>query len=291
MLSLVGSNEVYKVFCTLAYNYLNKNKEITPDSLKKAIKEYLVNQYPFLPYSEGLKTEIIQSGNKLTKLIQVFDLEKEIRINFDGDSKPHSNYNLDLLNKAMRRMENLNELYSVFYLSIDTIALTNNIRFPGSASTPDAIGFIWLQPEEVWTELDMLESLIHELTHTLLGYDNLVHKHYRKPSEILNRNTWVPSAIRKELRPVNGVAHSILVGTELLNFRKNNNIQDHQINVHGSTQKLFNNTKRAIESLKSSKDSWDILSSRMQHLLNIAYESLNKLNIKETNNGLYESKV
>lgn len=274
MWSLVGVNNVFKTLCTLTHGQLENKKTVTIQILKKAITDYLIKHNPHITYSNSLKPCIIQSGHQLIEIIKILDLEKEIRSHNENNLEAVNKSNLNKLNAAMKSMQQLNDIYSLFFLSVDTIALTSNIKFAGSATTPEAIGVVWIQPDEHWSMFDVLESLVHELTHNLLGFDNLVNKHYDKPSEIMNPNTWVPSAIRNQPRPVNGVAHSIIVGTELLNLRNRLNYDDSEVSVHGNSKELITKTKNAIDSFKSQRDSWQILSNRMQHLLNLADESL-----------------
>lgn len=278
MYSLVGFSNVIKILYILSIEHSTGEKNLI--NLKKAIKTYLTINFKESTYSNQLDPEILYQGASLNLILQSLDLQ--------NDTTPYTQQSLKLqkayankVEESLNQLQFAEEIYSLFYLAIDTIAVTSNIKFSGSATTPKAIGMMWIQPDEKWEKEDFTESLIHEFTHTLLGYDNLVNYHYEKPKEIMDKKNWVPSAIRNEERPVNGVAHSIIVGIEILNFRKLSNCIVNKNNVHGSSIELFRKTARAVENLKNKKESWEILSERMQYLINEAELSLLKLSEEE----------
>lgn len=284
MYSLVGFNNVLKMLYILSYEHSSGEKNYI--NLKKALKTYLRLNFKESIHSAQLDPQILYQGVSLNRILQSLDLQNDITPYTQQSLKLQKVY-VNKVEESLNQLQFAEEIYSLFSLAIDTIAVTANIKFSGSATTPKAIGMMWIQPNIDWTKEDFTESLIHEFTHTLLGYDNLVNYHYEKPEEIMNKQNWVPSAIRNEERPVNGVAHSIIVGIEILNFRKLSNYVVNKKNVHGSSVELFRKTANAVENLKKKNESWEILSERMQYLINEAELSLLKLSKEETQYGSY----
>ncbi|MGE7926851.1 aKG-HExxH-type peptide beta-hydroxylase [Lysinibacillus xylanilyticus] len=280
MYSLVSQKEILSSLYKISFSFLENYEEINIYSLKKALKQYYITSCNADVYSENFEVDILTQGDKLKNIINLFELENsEITIIEDTNLS----LNKEKIIKALETIKTLS-ISPLFYLVIDTIALTNNIKSAGSATSIKSIGVIWIQIEKHWTEFDIVEALIHEFTHTLLNLDEIVNVHYKNEKQISNMKTWVPSAIRKELRPVPGVVHSIIVSMEILLLRKNLKYQ--QVTLHGPSEKLLMQTIKALEALKETKESFELLTQRTQELLTLSEKKL--LNYSKEMSGINE---
>jgi hypothetical protein len=96
---------------------------------------------------------------------------------------------------------------------------------------------------------DLQEFLIHELGHTLLFLDEWRFGLFTSYPELLKRENWVASAIRKTVRPLDKAFHSVVVATEVLLAR------DHLLGhpatsvLHPSSPVLASGVLRSIESM------------------------------------------
>ncbi len=92
-------------------------------------------------------------------------------------------------------------------------------RLPRGGTTSLAPGVIWLAVHDHESTEDLLEILIHELTHLMLFNDELVHPQFHYNTITLREN-FTRSAILKIDRPLDKVVHSIVVGTEVILARE-----------------------------------------------------------------------
>ncbi|GEO28128.1 hypothetical protein AAC03nite_39130 [Alicyclobacillus acidoterrestris] len=179
--------------------------------------------------------------------------------------------NLNKVQQAYQCLENIDQTFkNIFDLVIFNILVTNLVSVAGSCSTPYALGIIWVQPNNDWTQQDIVEALIHEFTHSVLFLDEQRYQHYVDIKSLTKESNWIPSAIRNENRPLNAVAHSILVATELLSFRQKFGLRNTGVGLHGDSDELLRKTLAAISQSQINADIWNLLSPRMKFLINLA---------------------
>lgn len=139
--------------------------------------------------------------------------------------------------------------YSLLHLFItDIFILPSNGARGGSSS--DSIGLIWANPKESYPITDVVEFLIHELTHHCMFIDEQRYGHYNYQN-ILDNTNWADSAILKKPRPIDKVLHSIIVSLEIILFR--DLVIGHPIKpkVHPPTTMLIDQIKKSIVSIKN----------------------------------------
>lgn len=138
--------------------------------------------------------------------------------------------------------------YSLLQMIITDIFILPSHGTRGGSST-DGIGLIWANPKETYPLFDVVEFLVHELTHHCMFIDEQRYGHYDYDT-ILKKENWVESAILKKPRPVDKVLHSIVVSLEIILFR--DSVTGHPVKpkVHPPTQMLINQIKTAIKSLQ-----------------------------------------
>lgn len=272
MLTLVGFTEVLKTIYTLSYPFIQSSSP-PYQKLKNALKEHLSQINPEVTRSKEIEPEFIISGDRLTSLLQIMDIEKYNK----NMNSPHF-INEKALHRVRKGFNYLNkndsQLGDTFRVVVDTVAVTTAVTTPGSASSHKAVGMIWVQPDNNWSDKDIVESLVHEMTHTLLYLDEQCYGHFHKDVALNDEKAWVPSAIRNTRRPVYGVVHSIIVATELLSLRKRLGFNEDDISIHGRSSELFKKTNYALNTLKQQQLSWELLTPRMKSLINRSDEIL-----------------
>jgi hypothetical protein len=114
-------------------------------------------------------------------------------------------------------------LFQLLRTAIHSIALssstTNRLgQRAHGGSTNNLIGLIWLAVG-VHTQMDdLLELLVHELTHTLVFLDELNHPYFNY-TNLPHRDYWSLSAILGRNRPMDKAVHSVMVAAEIINAR------------------------------------------------------------------------
>ena len=135
---------------------------------------------------------------------------------------------------------------------LDTIITDIFIMPSGVAragSTSQAIGIIWANPKTTYDSFDIVEILVHELTHHTMFIDEACHKHYNY-NLIIDKSNWARSAILNEYRPFDKVLHSIVVSMEIILLRIQ--CQQHIVNcrVHPSTTIMREQLRDSIDSIE-----------------------------------------
>lgn len=120
--------------------------------------------------------------------------------------------------RAIDELALYSEDHSVLFNMIVTDILVSPSRLARGGSTSLAIGAIWANPDPTFTINDVMEILVHELTHHTMFLDELRYGHYFY-SNVIDRSSWARSAILKSVRPLDKVLHSIVVAVEVLLFR------------------------------------------------------------------------
>ncbi len=155
--------------------------------------------------------------------------------------------------KEIRLVRALSELdlYSAEHSTLLNTVITDIFIMPSGVarggSTSQAIGMIWANPKVSYTITDVIEIMVHELTHHTMFLDELRYTHYSY-SRVLDRSTWAHSAILNVARPLDKVLHSIVVAIEVLLFREV--YLGHPVNprVHPPTGLMIEQLEHSISS-------------------------------------------
>ena len=159
----------------------------------------------------------------------------------------------------------------VFGLVIHTIFLkaskpSSSSRGSHGGSSSAAIGTIWLTVEDALQRVDIMEMLVHELTHHLLFIDELNHAQFAY-SEIAKPENFARSAILKRNRPLDKVVHSIVVATEILEARRKYLYGFGPSKIHPPSDALKQDTEMAIESVLTLPNLNDLITSHLREVL------------------------
>ncbi|WP_422648048.1 HEXXH motif domain-containing protein [Cupriavidus sp. H18C1] len=137
---------------------------------------------------------------------------------------------------------------ALFDIIITDILLCSSSVARGG-STSQAIGLIWMNPGPDYHRSDVVEILVHELTHHALFLDELRYAHYNY-SVLFDSSTWTTSAILNIPRPLDKVLHSIVVAAEVLLFREQCSGHLSAPRVHPPTHLMLEQLRESIQSTK-----------------------------------------
>jgi hypothetical protein len=158
------------------------------------------------------------------------------------------------------------ELYELFKL-VAPIVRTSGSSSPraGSLTTSHAVGVVWVYPSHEWSGDDTAEAMVHELTHNLIFLDDHRFGHVKNWDLAFDPAYWSLSAIRKDARPLHAVFHSIVVGFELLEYRKRS--QAPAPHLHANSQALSTSVLSAANQLLAFNRAPEVLSPRALELV------------------------
>lgn len=257
MFSTFGRDEVIKDIYRIAAPYAGPAQVTTVGELRDVFHRFLSRHQPYMPVNRSddpfvldseLEDELVRAysfNNTLDDLRQTQIIGKAYPL----DVKLAR---IDFARRALDRFLSLDEeLSAVFELAIHSIIVRPSDRPAGRAShggsSSAALGVIWLSLGPTVNELDVVEMLLHELTHHLLFIDERSFAHFDY-AEMARESNRAYSAILNLRRPVDKVLHSIVVATELVLGRQSF-LPSGAITVHPPTHKLSADILAAYASL------------------------------------------
>jgi len=143
-------------------------------------------------------------------------------------------------------------------------------------STSQAIGVIWFDPKLSYGPCDVMEMIVHELTHQLMFIDELRRPHYDY-ALLLKENSWPTSAILKTRRPFDKALHSAVVAMEVLLLRNNYIGHPQEPAVHPPTRILQDQLLDTINSMD------EILEKNQDILMSRGHEIIENLKLNSGN--------
>lgn len=257
MFSTFGRDEVIKDVYRIAAPYAGSPRVTTVGELRSVFHNFLSRHQPYMPVNRADDPFIVDAGLE-DALVRAYSFNNTLddlrQTQIIGDAYPLEVKleRIDFARRALDRFLSLDEeLAAVFDLAIHSIVVRPSDRPGGRASyggsSSAAIGVIWLSLGPTVTELDVVEMLLHELTHHLLFIDerSFAHFDYAQMTREENR---AYSAILNLRRPIDKVFHSIVVATELV-LGRHSFLPPGPITVHPPTDKLSADTVTASASL------------------------------------------
>jgi hypothetical protein len=140
-------------------------------------------------------------------------------------------------------------LHDVFMTVIHTLFYARSTK-SGGGSVSSALGVIWCGHRKDWTGNDVLEFLVHELTHNLVFLDEYRYVHWVDLELIADHENWARSTILKCPRPMDKVFHSLVVAHEVLSFRRQVG-EPISPQVHPASLDILKNALDTVESIYS----------------------------------------
>jgi len=258
MYGMFGVNLNIENIYKLAAPHVGDAEIVTAQDLKPSYLQFLALAHKEFPIS--IEHDLVISEPERTNLFAgafsesvLNDLHQERMV-----GEIYSNelllQNIDLVKSSLKTLKKIRpDLADLFELAVHSIVLCNsNKNTEGSrahgGTTNKCIGLIWLNLRPGISEHNILEMLIHELTHTLVFLDELNYEHFNYHN-ITKKEYWAVSSILKRQRPMDKVIHSIMVSMELIHARRT------FLPVENEPQLLHPDTLALIKSIKTSIDS------------------------------------
>jgi len=166
-------------------------------------------------------------------------------------------------------------LMEIFDLTIHTLFYARSVH-SGGGSVSDAPGVIWCSVRRNWTDMDIAEFLVHELTHNLVFLDELCYQHYTDMSALANEKYYAKSTILNKQRPLDKTFHSLVVAHEVLSYRKEAGEPENP-HVHPNSAKMLASCKETISSIHSVIDNNSLVTPRFREILDKVEVSLKQL--------------
>jgi hypothetical protein len=179
------------------------------------------------------------------------------------------------IERAREALYKLNPLHGrLFDLTVTRLFCVDVPRNQGG-STARAVGVIWVNTPATATVGDMVEFLVHEMTHHVIFLDNYLHGHYTRFGQ--HPDSVAVSAIRGVPRPLPCVLDSLLVSVEVLSLRAEATGEPAAPKFHPRTEALWSGTVATLDSIHSIPDWESMLLPRGRFLLDRAEERLYEL--------------
>lgn len=276
MFSLYGHEEIIRNVYRASFPYVKERPIKTTADLRSCYHDFLQDHQSYMPVNRGedvfitdLETEnalVAAYGHNAT----LNDLRQSEIIGAPYTDR-EKNTKVDQACDALEQFRNLSkELAAIFDLTIHSIVIRPSNRPLGRAShggsSSAAIGTIWLAMGPKVTNADVVEMLLHELTHHLLFIDERNYPHFDYDL-IAREENRAFSAILNMIRPVDKVLHSIVVATELILARRRFLFDTEPRAVHPPTHKLAADALSAHASITGLKTADLVLRPRAREIL------------------------
>lgn len=282
MLSITSPDNVYESMAVLA---ATRNKDETFNTfvdLEFGFHNFLEFYQPDVPRVRETGTHIIKDSRLNQKLADLFAIESALDdknqsammgVQFDDDELKFAEQlffeTLDFMQSAFP------DAHFALSLVIDSIFLRKSEQ-SGGGSTSNAIGVIWLNSRSHWSKYDLIELLVHELTHNMMFIDEVRYLHYSDYDLILDEKNFSQSAILHTKRPLDKVVHSIVVATELLLLRENYIGEPNSPRIHPPSEIIKNQTLKSCQSLVSMPNYKELTTDRCKFLVDSCLSYLNQ---------------
>jgi hypothetical protein len=282
MYYLLGFRECLKNVSVLSKNYHGDCLK-SLDELKIAFGLFLNNFQPKVPH-KPFSDLFVKDESIFRKLMDLYNAPSTVN-DRNQDSMLEEMYATDLIesniikiNKILSALENQNlAIHTLFNLVMHSIFFAHS-QFSGGGTTSSGIGVLWLNTRPHWSDQDILELLIHEMTHTCVFIDEVIHVHINDYNLIAKEENYAQSAILSKKRPVDKVYHSIIVSVEVLESRLDFIGEQIFPKVHPPTEKLIIQTRSSLESLFALENYDVIFSPRCKELMKMCNQRLNDIN-------------
>lgn len=254
---------------------------VNTETLRFAYQKLLNSMQPKVPHANGAKPAYVSGGETVNKLIEAFgvsslfddtyyDIESE-------SSQEHSQRILEWTRSSVNKLgDSFPQFVWMFDLVMDTIFQAYSKTVAGG-TTNGAVGVLWVDPRETWSDIDMYEFLVHELAHTLLYLHEWRYGLFTSLIRLSEKPTYAMSAIRSQMRPMDKAFHSAVVATDVLLLRELILGHKGQRELHPETEDLVPMVLRSIESIREVNNRENMLTEYALSLLEQCHEKVTKI--------------
>ncbi|MEG2039941.1 MAG: HEXXH motif-containing putative peptide modification protein [Hafnia sp.] len=279
MLLQFGMGSVVRNIVRLVGTVSDRRDIVGANDLRKGFMVFLnrLQPRPLLPRTDELRfVENIEDSNVLKNYFSndsVLDDKSQSEVILVGGGDDVSE-KIRIVKSGLLALGELNAgYYEVFHLIMtDILVLPSNIARAGSTS--QSIGVIWINPKLTYVDNDILEIIVHELTHQLMFLDELCLPHYNYEM-IADVENWPVSAVLNINRPFDKVLHSAVVAMEIILLRRDHIGDPDKPLIHPPTDVLKTqliNTVNSMEKVLNKKS--DILRDRGREVVDVLINNM-----------------
>lgn len=227
------------------------------------------------------KDQYCYDEDRILPLVSKYrDYSQLTDIETDTFETPHeSRINaMNAVSGGKKKLFSVNEDLSTLFDFVIHTMFYHRSKESGGGSVSSAPGVIWCAPRLNWTEDDMAEFLVHELSHNMLFIDERRYQHYIDFDDIAVPENYARSAILMRPRPLDKVFHSLIVSHEVLSFRLENG-EPSDPNVHPSSAVMYDAAMETIRTIKELLSKKALVTSRFFDLMDkveSSFEAMNK---------------
>lgn len=254
-------------------------------ALKRAYQKYAAFIQPGLPISRSEDIEFNNNPEDLKEFARAFNEETElsdIRNSLLLENFQEAPKKLEIARSAYQAVqERYPELGLLFRLVFNTIFSLPSVE-AGGGTASSAIGVLWVNQRPTWSENDMIEFLIHEMTHNLVFLDERRFSHYVDLQKAVDKENWALSAVLGRQRPIDKSVHSLIVATEILLFREKFTGHNGRYRVHPPSDILKDKSLRCAESLLNLKNIDELCRPRFIELTTMCRDTLQSLSLPKS---------
>jgi hypothetical protein len=258
-----------------------------PTSMPELKKQYLAalsQVQPMVQRSQEARAKVVEDGAIERHLMDFYVIDSVLN---DKDQKnifqsepslsEVRNQRRSRLHGAIDRLRTDIPQYAALFDLVVSDIISPDSRRAGGGTTSAAVSVIWANVRDKWSDVDLLELLIHEHTHNLMFLDELCHSHYNDYDIVANRDYYAKSAILSEKRPLDKALHSLVVATEVYLARQNYHYLNQSIPVlHPTDAKLREQSLSCVESIKEIDRATHVLTDRGRYLVDKCKQCLSE---------------
>ncbi|NEC86242.1 HEXXH motif-containing putative peptide modification protein [Streptomyces sp. SID12501] len=279
MYFLRGPEEGLQDIIALSAPYLESRENLSLPSLKAAYQVYLSKQQPEVPAKFVQHAEFTRDRIWRSELSGWFR-SPESR-NKTGNSLIASGETDQAIDEVLQGFRVLcqaePELAPLFDLAVNHVFVMTEPQEPGSGSSFDGVGLVYVNPQVTWTTQDAVECLTHEFAHTLLYLDAMRHTHHPDYRLLDMPENEAETAITGRRRSIFFAFQSFLIAAEILTVRKRHPNICPGVGIHGSTVDILKTAKNTYDRCMRHPNLDTLASPRLKGLLADAHTRMHEI--------------
>jgi hypothetical protein len=278
MYFLKGPEASLQNIVVLAKPYLNEGTPLSLASLRVAYERYLEAQQPGVPVSRAERAVFVRDLAERERLSQWFRRSAAESDQQHPVAHDDQDADIDMVEGYRQLRAAEPALGPLFDLATTLVFVMTAPQLPGSGSSFDTIGLVYVNPTPAWTIQDVAECLVHEFAHTLLYIDALRHVHHPDYRLLDRPENVAETAITGRRRSMFFAFQSFLIAVEILSLRQQHpSLCGHRTGIHGPTHQLLRTAAATYDSCVHHPNIDQLASPRLKELLFKAKARLDQL--------------
>lgn len=230
-----------------------------PDEILRSFHRYLTNKSTAMraAYEGGIHTPQVLCDPALTEaLLDEFETHSPLD-DVDYQIRPDESSNVpdasvaayaDRVQSTLgNALEKDPALGLVVRLALPVAFVRNSGQLVGG-TVSNVPGAVWFNVRSSWSDQDIVEFVIHEFTHTLMFLEERRYGFYQNIENLMHKENFALSSIRRDMRPLDKVLHSAMVAAEICALRDQFGFGEESSQVHPSSAELREGVAETISS-------------------------------------------